>query len=84
MLFRDHIKLCVLTERRVFQPYGLAGGEFGKYLIKPIYLVVFKSKLYRMFITYKGSKGRNTFIKRDGTRINLGSKSEIDAEPGVY
>lgn len=58
MIFRDHLKLCVLTERRVFQPYGLDGGE-------------------------KGSRGRNTLIKKNGCRINLGSKSEIDVEPEV-
>ncbi|RNA32525.1 5-oxoprolinase [Brachionus plicatilis] len=28
-VFRDKLKLCVLTERRVFQPYGMAGGLPG-------------------------------------------------------
>lgn len=28
-IFRDNLKLCVLTERRVFPPYGMAGGEPG-------------------------------------------------------
>ncbi len=28
-LFRENYNLCILTERRVFQPYGLAGGEPG-------------------------------------------------------
>jgi 5-oxoprolinase (ATP-hydrolysing) len=27
--FRETMNLCVLTERRVFQPYGLYGGEHG-------------------------------------------------------
>jgi len=27
--FRDHTSLSILTERRVFQPYGLEGGEPG-------------------------------------------------------
>ena len=28
-LFKEDLNLCVLTERRVFQPYGLEGGESG-------------------------------------------------------
>lgn len=31
-LFRDHLNLCVLTERRVFQPYGLFGGNYIYYI----------------------------------------------------
>jgi 5-oxoprolinase (ATP-hydrolysing) len=27
--FREPMNLCVLTERRVFQPYGLFGGASG-------------------------------------------------------
>ncbi len=30
ILFRDHLNLCVLTERRVFAPYGLNGANCGK------------------------------------------------------
>ncbi len=29
IVFREDLNLCVLTERRVFAPYGLAGGESG-------------------------------------------------------
>lgn len=29
MLFRRKMVLSVLTERRAFQPYGMAGGEPG-------------------------------------------------------
>ncbi|KAM3929038.1 5-oxoprolinase isoform 1-T1 [Leptodactylus fuscus] len=29
LLFRDHVILSVLTERRVFQPYGIQGGSPG-------------------------------------------------------
>lgn len=29
LLFRKEMTLSVLTERRVFQPYGMAGGEPG-------------------------------------------------------
>ena len=30
-----------------------------------------------------GSRGVNTFISKNARFINLGGKSEIDAEPGV-
>lgn len=28
-MFKENLNLCVLTERRVFNPYGLEGGEQG-------------------------------------------------------
>lgn len=58
LIFNDKLKLCILTERRVFEPYGLEGGG-------------------------PGGKGRNTLIRKNGQRINLGSKSAVDVEPGV-
>ena len=30
IVFREDLNLCVLTERRVFAPYGLAGGDPGR------------------------------------------------------
>ncbi len=30
LVFRADLNLCVLTERRVFAPYGLEGGESGQ------------------------------------------------------
>ncbi|CAF0710424.1 unnamed protein product [Brachionus calyciflorus] len=56
-VFRDDLKLCVLTERRVFHPYGMEGGQ-------------------------PGARGRNTLVRKDGRCINLGSKSEIEVQPG--
>lgn len=58
IIFREMLNLCVLTERRVFAPYGLEGGN-------------------------PGMKGENTMITKDGLYINLGSRSEIKAMPGV-
>ena len=29
LMFRDNYELCILTERRVFPPYGLCGGNPG-------------------------------------------------------
>ncbi len=55
--FLEPLQVSILSERRVFAPYGLAGGE-------------------------SGARGRNTFIRRDGRRINLGAKNEIRAGRG--
>jgi 5-oxoprolinase (ATP-hydrolysing) len=55
--FLERLNMGILSERRVFAPYGLEGGK-------------------------DGSRGENRFIRRDGRRINLGSKNEIVAEPG--
>ena len=30
ILFKDHLNLCVLTERRVFAPYGMHEASSGK------------------------------------------------------
>ncbi len=55
--FLEPLNVAILSERRVFPPYGLAGGE-------------------------PGSRGENTFIRRDGRRLNLGGKNEIAARAG--
>ncbi len=55
--FLEPLQVSILSERRVFAPYGLAGGCCG-------------------------TRGRNTFIRRDGQRISLGSKNEIRAGRG--
>ena len=49
--------VSILSERRVFAPYGLEGGEPGR-------------------------RGENLFIRKDGRRMNLGAKNEIQAQPG--
>ena len=56
-LFREHLKLCILTERRVFRPYALFDGE-------------------------SGTRGANTLITKNGIYVNLGSRAEIDVNPG--
>jgi 5-oxoprolinase (ATP-hydrolysing) len=55
--FREPLDVAILSERRVFAPYGLEGGQPGK-------------------------QGRNLFIRRDGTTLNLGGKNEIQAKAG--
>ncbi len=55
--FLQPLNVAILSERRVFAPYGLEGGEPGR-------------------------RGENLFIRKDGRRMNLGAKNEIQAEPG--
>eukprot|EP00730_Choanoeca_flexa_P007915 TRINITY_DN12412_c0_g2_i1.p1 TRINITY_DN12412_c0_g2~~TRINITY_DN12412_c0_g2_i1.p1 ORF type:complete len:1293 (+),score=305.35 TRINITY_DN12412_c0_g2_i1:21-3899(+) len=55
--FHDDMVLSVLTERRSFEPRGIAGGS-------------------------NGARGRNTLIKKDGSKINLGSKASVNVRPG--
>jgi len=55
--FLEDLNAAILSERRVYEPYGLEGGK-------------------------NGSKGKNIFIKVDGTTIDLGGKNEIKAKPG--
>jgi len=57
MEFLAPLNVAILSERRVFAPYGLQGGG-------------------------SGARGRNTFIRADGRKINLGGKNEIKANPG--
>ena len=55
--FLKPLNVAILSERRVYPPYGLEGGE-------------------------PGALGQNLFLKRDGSRMDLGGKNEIKAQPG--
>jgi len=55
--FLKPLNVAILSERRVYPPYGMKGGE-------------------------PGALGRNLFLKRDGSRMDLGGKNEIEAQPG--
>ena len=55
--FLAPLTAAILSERRVYPPYGMAGGGPGK-------------------------PGKNIFIKKDGTEVNMGGKNEMVAEPG--
>jgi 5-oxoprolinase (ATP-hydrolysing) len=55
--FLEPLNVAILSERRVFSPYGLEGGQ-------------------------PGLRGENIFIRKDGRRLNLGAKNEIQARPG--
>ncbi|MEA3332276.1 MAG: hydantoinase B/oxoprolinase family protein [Pseudomonadota bacterium] len=55
--FLAPLNAAILSERRVFAPYGLRGGS-------------------------PGARGKNTFIRADGRKVNLGGKNEIKAAVG--
>ncbi len=55
--FLAPLNAAILSERRVFAPYGLNGGS-------------------------PGERGRNTFIRADGRKVNLGGKNEVKAMVG--
>lgn len=65
-LFRKPLTVCVLSERRVYQPFGLHG-------------MIIQIRWLCEVITggENGSKGKNTLMKSDGGRIDLGGKKEI-------
>lgn len=64
LLFRKELTLSVLTERRVFSPYGLKGGEPGK---KGKNLIKFKNGR----VVNLGSK--NTIQVQSGDAFLLGT-----------
>lgn len=69
-LFRDELKLCVLTERRVFAPYGLNGGQCGQ-------------KGRNTLVRKNNKHGSSSSPSTTTTTINLTSRSEIKVSRGV-
>jgi 5-oxoprolinase (ATP-hydrolysing) len=55
--FLEPLTVGILSERRVFAPYGLKGGR-------------------------EGARGLNLLIRKEGRKINLGAKNEIEVQPG--
>ncbi|MCH8314145.1 MAG: hydantoinase B/oxoprolinase family protein, partial [Nitrospinae bacterium] len=55
--FLKPLNVAILSERRVYPPYGMEGGE-------------------------PGALGQNLFLKKDGSKIDLGGKNEVHAQPG--
>lgn len=76
-LFRRPLTLSVLTERRVFNPYGLK----GVFVCLPV--CVGDDPPYFTGGS-AGKKGRNILISAvDKTERDLGPKSSVHMEPGV-
>lgn len=68
LLFRREMKLSVLTERRVFRPYGMEGGEDGS---------KGRNLLVRGYCRNRDGKGG------DKTEwISMGAKTSVDVEAG--
>lgn len=86
LLFRRNMTLSILTERRVFAPYGLHGMCCYYCKVKMESNVSwFHLNLFHLFFLggEDGQKGLNLMLKADGRVIYLGSKTAINVEPGV-
>jgi 5-oxoprolinase (ATP-hydrolysing) len=55
--FLEPLNAAILSERRVYAPYGLKGGDSGK-------------------------RGINLFIEKDGQKIDVSGKNEVNVQPG--
>jgi N-methylhydantoinase B/oxoprolinase/acetone carboxylase alpha subunit len=55
--FLKPASVSLLSERRNYAPYGMAGGE-------------------------NGQKGRNSIIKKDGSKVELPSRIQLQMETG--
>ena len=76
LMFRRQLKLSVLTERRIYHPYGLEG----------IVITLSVSLLIALVCDAggsDGSKGKNTLVRTNGSEIDLGSKASADVKAGV-
>lgn len=80
-LFRRPLTLSVLTERRVFNPYGLKGVSF---CLSVCLAVCVGDGPPHFTGGSDGKKGRNILISAvDKTERDLGPKSSVHMEPGV-
>ncbi|PIO23846.1 hypothetical protein AB205_0014510 [Aquarana catesbeiana] len=85
LMFRENVILSVLTERRVFRPYGLNGYctnlSFSFCPVTAIFYMLISS----VFSVggSPGDAGLNLLHRRDGRTINLGGKTSVPLEPGV-
>ena len=99
LLFRKPQVLSLLTERRVFQPYGLKGKyivSFCRILMTFLFFFcnsslkyVFLNNIICWYICCwnsggePGKSGVNILIHPDGRQIYLGSKNTVDIKTGV-
>ena len=81
LLFRKNLVLSVLTERRVFAPYGLNGKNHCPFLRSTLNLNLIAC-CFQKIGGESGKKGRNTLVRADGRTINLGSKATTTVYPG--
>ena len=82
-LFRKPLTLSVLTERRVFNPYGL-NGVYMSVCLSTCQSVCDGDGPHHFTGGSDGKKGRNILISAvDKTERDLGPKSSVHVEPGV-
>ena len=74
-IFRESMKLCVLTERRVFAPYGLNGGTDGSTGRNTLVIAPLQQPQQ---VTNSGNEKENPLPRN----INMCSKSEANVKPG--
>lgn len=79
LLFRKTMTLSVLTERRVFAPYGLEGQEHLGFYDKRILFLI----LLIILGGGDGIKGSNSLLRHDGVLLNLGAKCSVPVHSGV-
>lgn len=78
LLFRKTMTLSVLTERRVYAPYGIEGDNSN---------LKSTSETCSIFNSSsgggEGAKGSNSLLRRDGVLLNLGAKCSVPVHAGV-
>jgi 5-oxoprolinase (ATP-hydrolysing) len=77
LLFRKTMTLSVLTERRVYAPYGLEGYSLNLESLSRLASLHFSSG------GEEGAKGSNSLLRRDGVLLNLGAKCSVPVHAGV-
>ena len=77
-MFRRPLTLSVLTERRVYQPYGMNGVYVCVYVCHPVCVCVSPCAGGA-----PGAKGKNLLIRANGETIDLGGKECAAVQPWV-
>jgi 5-oxoprolinase (ATP-hydrolysing) len=80
--FRIPVQVSILSERRVFRPYGLAGGEDAECGLNIWVRKIEKSDPARADRELRGSGKTDEPVEYEERRINLGGKNSAAMKPG--
>ncbi|GKT45086.1 uncharacterized protein ColSpa_05267 [Colletotrichum spaethianum] len=82
--FRIPVQASILSERRVYRPYGLAGGEDGECGLNVWVRKVEKGSWEKSLKRLKGGEGseRDAEVEYEERRFNLGAKNSAPMKPG--
>ncbi|PVU85562.1 hypothetical protein BB559_006947 [Furculomyces boomerangus] len=80
--FLTRLQVSLLSERRVFAPYGLFGGEDGKKGLNLHYIKNEKSSDEQREIPMLNGNGNNNGSEDDYIIVYLGSKATVFVNPG--